>query len=439
MQRHILHVDMNSFYASVEQAYDPSLRGKAMAVTGSVEERHGIILAKSPEAKRKGVKTGEVIWQARQKCPELITVEAHFARYHTYSKLAQSIYLDYTDLVEPFGMDECWLDVTGSQRLFGNGWEIAQKIRRRIRKELGVTVSIGVSDNKIFAKLGSDLKKPDAQTLLDASNFHETVWPLPVESLLFVGRQTTRALHAFGIRTIGALAQADPHLIHHRFHSNGVRLQLAAQGKDTTPVMPYGFRPVEKSISCGTTFPHDLKTEREITVAMLQLADQVQQRLVRAGLAAEGIAVWVRNCELFSTHATKRLPYPSQSAPSLSQEATPLALALWDVQRPVRAMTLFATQLRPAYDAIQTRLFSDIRRHDRWERVGQAVEELRTRYGTKVIGSATLSADAPADLDTARATMPLYLSPHMEVVRPRAGNREEEISPKASQNALKPA
>ena len=410
MRRQILHVDMNSFYASVEQAFDPSLRGKAMAVTGAAEKRHGIILAKSPEAKAKGVQTGEVIWQAKQKCPELITVAAHFERYQLYSRLARSIYLEYTDRVEPYGLDECWMDVSGSFRLFGDGWAIAAAIRERIRRELGVTVSIGVSDNKVFAKLGSDLRKPDAQTRLDASNFRERVWPLPVSDLLFVGHQTTKALLSFGITTIGELANADTQLIAHRFHRNGIKLQQAAQGKDTEPVLPYGMRPIAKSMSCGTTFPRDLYTEEDITIALLDLADHVQSRLIDAGLRAEGLGVWARDRRLVITHATDSLPYPTQSAQTLARCALPLARSLFDPQNPLRSLTLCATALRPAKEAVQTLLFSDIIRHDKWERVADTVEELRTRYGKRAIGPATLSSFALADLDAPRAPMPLYLS-----------------------------
>lgn len=410
MRRQILHVDMNSFYASVEQAFHPSLRGKAIAVTGNPEKRHGIILAKSPEAKAKGVQTGEAIWQAKQKCPELLTVKANFERYQIYSRLAQSIYREYTDRVEPYGLDECWLDVSHSSRLFGDGWTIAAAIRQRVREELGVTVSVGVSDNKVFAKLGSDLRKPDAQTRLDASNFREYVWPLPVSSLLFVGRQTTKALLSFGITTIGELARANSRLIAHRFHRNGIKLQKAAQGKDDDPVLPYGVRPIAKSISCGTTFARDLYTQQDISLALLSLADQVQSRLICAGLRAEGIGVWVRDRRLCVTHATGSLPYPTQSAQTLVRFAIPLAHSLFDPRMPLRSLTLCATALCPAKEAIQTLLFADIVQHDKWERLADTVEDLRMRYGRQAAGPATLSSFALADLNAPRAPMPFYLS-----------------------------
>lgn len=207
--RTILHCDMNNFYASVECLYNPALRGKPVAVGGDVEARHGIILAKNYEAKKYGVQTGEALWQAKQKCPGLTIVPPSFEKYLRFSRLAREIYGCYTDRIESFGLDECWLDLTGSERLFGGGKAVADKLRERIKFELGVTISVGVSHNKIFAKLGSDMKKPDATTVITRENYKDVVWPLPVSDLLFVGPATTRKLARYGIHTIGQLAQAD--------------------------------------------------------------------------------------------------------------------------------------------------------------------------------------------------------------------------------------
>ena len=204
----ILHSDLNCFYASVEMMLDPRLRGKAVAVCGATEDRHGIVLAKSELAKRAGVKTGMVNWEAKQRCPDLILVPPQYEQYLKYSKLAHEIYYRYTDMVEPFGMDECWLDCTGSRGLYGDGPRIADEIRTAMREELGLTVSIGVSYNKIFAKLGSDMKKPDAVTVITSSDFKEKVWPLPASDLLYVGRATTKRLECYGIHTIGDIAEA---------------------------------------------------------------------------------------------------------------------------------------------------------------------------------------------------------------------------------------
>ena len=211
-QRVILHSDMNSFYASVEMMLDPSLKGKAVAVCGATEDRHGIVLAKSELAKKAGVKTGMVNWEAKQRCPGLILVPPQYDQYLKYSKLAHQIYYRYTDLVEPFGMDECWLDLTGSGA-YGTGMEIAQKIRTACREELGLTVSIGVSFNKIFAKLGSDLKKPDAVTQITKEDFREKVWPLAAAELIYVGRATEAKLARYGVHTIGELAAIPPEIL----------------------------------------------------------------------------------------------------------------------------------------------------------------------------------------------------------------------------------
>ena len=222
--RCILHSDANCFYASVEMLLNPELRGKAVAVCGSTEDRHGIVLARSEKAKKAGVKTGQANWEARQACPGLIVVPPHYDQYCKFSRLLRNIYLRYTDLVEPYGMDECWLDVTGSERLMGSGEKIAEEIRQSVREELGITVSIGVSFNKIFAKLGSDMKKPDAITVLDDDNWRERIWPIPVSELLYVGRSTARKLMDRCVYTIGDLARTDPTLLTSWFGKNGLGL-----------------------------------------------------------------------------------------------------------------------------------------------------------------------------------------------------------------------
>ena len=209
-QQYILHSDMNSFYASVEMLLDPKLRGKAVAVWGSTKERHGIVLAKSELAKKAGVKTGMVNWEARRLCRDLILVPPQYDEYLKFSKLAHQIYYRYTDQVEPYGMDENWLAVTHCLHRFGTPLALAESIRKTIREELGLTVSIGVSFNKIFAKLGSDMKKPDAITVITRENFREKVWPLPASDLLYVGHSTNRKLAQYGIHTIGDLAATDP-------------------------------------------------------------------------------------------------------------------------------------------------------------------------------------------------------------------------------------
>ena len=255
--RAILHSDMNSFYASVEMMLDPKLRGKAVAVCGSTENRHGIVLAKSELAKRAGVKTGMVNWEAKQRCKDLILVPPQYDQYLKYSKLAHEIYYRYTDLVEPFGMDECWLDVTGCE-IYGKPLEIAEEIRQSVKEELGLTVSIGVSFNKIFAKLGSDLKKPDAITVITKQNFKENIWPLAASELLYVGSATTKKLASYGIKTIGDLAATEPSTLKYMFGINGLKLWRYANGTDESRVMQKDFVSPVKSIGHGITCTADL-------------------------------------------------------------------------------------------------------------------------------------------------------------------------------------
>ena len=277
--RIILHADLNNFYASVECLYNPSLRGKPVAVGGDAEKRHGIILAKNNEAKAFGVKTGETLWQARQKCPGLIFASPRYDLYVKYSRLARSLYEEYTSQVESFGLDECWLDVTNSETLWGDGKRIADEIRLRVKRELGVTVSIGVSFNKVFAKLGSDMKKPDATTVIPRETFQEIVWPLPVENLLFVGRATTRKLKSTGVRTIGDLAQTNVNALRRKFGKPGEMLWNFANGLDESRVSEADAAQKIKTISNSSTLPRDLISEEDVKIPLYILCESVAERL----------------------------------------------------------------------------------------------------------------------------------------------------------------
>ena len=263
MERTILHCDMNNFYASVECMLDPKLRGKPVAVGGDVENRHGIILAKNYEAKQYGVQTAEALWQAKQKCPNLIIVPPHYEEYLKYSRLAHSIYAEYTDRIEPYGMDEVWMDITGSTRLFGDGEKVANELRRRIKFELGLTISVGVSFCKVFAKLGSDMKKPDAVTIIPQDSFREVIWDLPASDMLGVGRSTEKLLSSYGIRTIGQLANAYPDMLERKLGKNGMMLVAFANGLDRSRVAPQDYEPPMKSVGHGITTVQDLENNAE--------------------------------------------------------------------------------------------------------------------------------------------------------------------------------
>lgn len=289
MERAILHSDLNCFYASVEMMLDPTLKGKAVAVCGSTEDRHGIVLAKSEKAKKAGIKTGMVNWEARQLCKDLIFVPPQYDRYLKYSKLTQSIYQRYTDMIEPFGMDECWLDVTGSQSTFGSAMEIAEQIRKSVYAELGLTVSIGVSYNKIFAKLGSDMKKPDAITEIRSDNFKKKVWPLDCSEMIYCGRSTTAKLAKYGIHTIGQVAELDPPFLKRLFGVHGLALWRYANGTDSSRVMHKDFVSPVKSIGHGITCVADLENESEVWKVILALSQDIGHRLRLHGLAARGV------------------------------------------------------------------------------------------------------------------------------------------------------
>ena len=290
MQRVILHCDMNNFYASVECMLNPELKNKPVAVCGSVEERHGIVLAKNYAAKAFGVSTGEAIWQAKQKCQDLVIVEPHYEQYMKFSKLARGIYGRYTDQIEPYGMDECWLDVTGSGCM-GTGFEIADEIRRTVKFELGLTISAGVSFNKIFAKLGSDMKKPDAITCIEADSFREKIWCLPASDLLGVGRATEKVLSGYGIHTIGELAATSDDFLKCRLGKNGLAIKKYANGLDDSPVMRSDYVSPVKSIGHGITTMQDLENNAEVWCVMLELVQEIGTKLRTHKKKAGGIAI----------------------------------------------------------------------------------------------------------------------------------------------------
>ncbi len=385
MERVILHSDLNGYFAAVEILHQPALAGKPVVVSGSVEERHGVVLAKSEAAKRAGVKTGMALWQARQCCPNLIAVKPHFDLYIHYSKLVQQIYYRYTDQVEPFGIDECWLDVTNSRRLFGNGTQIAECIRKAVKNEIGLTVSIGVSYNKVFAKLGSDLKKPDAITVITASDFQRKLWPLPVSALLFVGRSTGRQLEKYGVSTIGELARVQPQYLTQWFGKNGITLWKYANGRDDSPVSTFGTHPPAKSMSHGITCAADLTDNTQVRRVLLELAQSVSRRMRQSGSAALGVQVSVRDNALNWRQFQAPLPRPVQSWHILADTAFALFSARYDWQRPVRALSIAAVHLSAGNAPRQLGFFWDEPQYDKYDRLESAIDSIRDRYGKNAV------------------------------------------------------
>lgn len=407
MERVILHSDLNCYYASVEQMLNPRLRGTAMAVCGSTELRHGIVLAKSELAKRAGVKTGMVNYEARQKCPGLIIVPPQHEEYEKYSKLVRMIYGRYTDLVEPYGIDEAWLDVTGSTRLMGSGSDIAENIRQTIKRELGLTVSIGVSFNKIFAKLASDMKKPDAVTVLDQETWREKVWPLPVSDLLFCGHATTRKLIDRNVLTIGALAKLSPETLKSWFGVNGLGLWVFANGEDRARVMHKDYESPVKSVGHGITCSADLEDGEEAWKVMLELSQDIGHRLRCHGLSAKGVQLTVKDCKLFPKQYQGPLSAPSQSPYEIAQQARNLFSRNYRWAEPVRALTVRAINLVPRDQPMQLDMFDDAAKRLRREKLDDTIDEIRRRFGPRSVFSACLMGDLKmGGLQTHETTLP---------------------------------
>ena len=381
MRRTILHSDMNNCYASIELLHRPELRGKPLAVGGDPEARHGIVLAKDQLAKKAGVKTGMALWQAKQVCPDIVFVPPRMDLYLRFSRLAHEIYSDYTDRQEAFGIDESWLDVTESCSLKGSGEKIAEEISRRIKKELGITVSIGVSWNKIFAKLGSDYKKPDAITVINQENYKNIVWPLPVEDLLFVGRATKKKLNKLGIYTIGALAETDPDILKIHLGKVGMILSYFANGTDNTPVCYRDENAPIKSIGNSTTTPRDLTTETDVSIIVWLLAESVSARLREHHFVGNVVEISVRDKDLFSFTRQKKVPLSTNITSEIATYAMELFRANYNWQKPIRSVGVRVSDLQIDTAPVQLSLFSDQERRERYHRMDQTVDIIRKRFG----------------------------------------------------------
>jgi DNA polymerase-4 len=390
--RTILHSDLNNFYASVEQLRYPELARVPMAVVGDAEARHGIILAKNYPAKALGIKTGQVIWEAKLLCRGLVTIPADFPTYYAFSQRVKAIYGDYTDQIESFGIDECWLDVTGSLRLFEkDGKAIADEIRERVKRELGLTVSIGVSWNKIFAKIGSELKKPDAVTVITPENYKRIIWTLPAADLLYVGKATNGKLAKLGIRTIGDIAQANGGLLRARLGKWGDYLKMFANGIDIGPVtniIPF------KSVGNSFTNYRDMQTEDEVRLFVYLLAESVMSRCRDLGIyKIQEVSISVIDSSLEHFSRQIKLEFPTLLVGEVVEAAMRLFRASYTWQRPVRGMGLSVSRLMtPAAD--QTNIMRDEKLYDKHDRAESAVERIRKKYGNLSIRRALILSDA---------------------------------------------
>ncbi len=381
--RTILHCDCNSFYASVECVRDPSLREIPMAVCGDPENRRGVILAKNEPAKKRGVVTAETVWQARRKCPGLVLVPPHRNDYQDFSRRINAIYSAYTDLVEPFSIDESWLDVTGSMALFGDGKAIADELRERVKRETGLTISVGVSYNKVFAKLASDYRKPDATTIVSRENVRDILYPLPVSSMLYVGRATEKALSTLYIHTIGELAAADRRSLTAKLGKIGGVLHDYAVGLDDSPVRPFTEAREIKSVGNGITFRRNLVGWEDIRVGLLALTDEVARRLRREGLTCHTVQVLIKDPELRVITRQAPLSRPTDLAGELFEGCVALLQAAWDAKKPIRMLAVTALGLSGGEEGAQLSLFTPEKeeRRERRRQLEETVDGLRERFG----------------------------------------------------------
>ncbi len=393
MERVILHSDANAFYASVECLYRPEIRELPVAVSGDPEARHGIILARNQPARAAGVRTAEAIWQARQKCPGLVLVPPNYALYLHFSQKLRKIYEQYTDRVEAFGLDENWLDLSEKGMTIEKGYRIAEEIRNTARERLGITVSVGVSFNKVFAKLGSDYKKPDATTVFSRDNYKQLVWPLPVSELLYVGPSTTRKLNDMGIKTIGELAGVDLGVLMGRFGKNGAMLKAFAMGMDSTSVMPIDVTSAIKSIGNSTTTPHDIETMEDAKRIFYLLAESVGARLREHGFRAGCLAISARTTGLEISGCQRAL----NPCTNLSRELALMAVALFrercEGNLPMRRVGLSCSNLVPESAPVQTDLFGEDAARANDQALEAALDGLRRRFGHQVVRRGIVLAD----------------------------------------------
>lgn len=391
--RYILHSDCNGFFASVECLYNPEIRNKPVAVCGDADKRHGIILAKNEVAKKYKVQTGEAIWQAQAKCPELVTVGAHYDRYMRFSKMAERIYSDYSNLIEPFGLDESWIDITGSVKDFKQAENVAHEIRERIKYELGITVSIGVSFNKIFAKLGSDYKKPDAVTVITPDNMKNVVYPLSADCLLGVGRATKKRLENLGIYTIGDIASTPRNVLHSHLGKFGDTLYTFANGYDMSTVKPQGYSRLPKSIGNSTTPSRNMENLEDVKIVMSILCDSVCRRAREQNLAAKTVSVNIRDKDLFIINRQMKLSRHSNMNSEIMEAAMSVFGSNYEWRKAIRSIGISLSDFTFADEPQQTSLFVNEVKRENKVQLDRSVDSLKRRFGAFCVRPAFMLKD----------------------------------------------
>ena len=373
-ERVILHSDVNNFFASVECSNRPELKDKPVAVTGNPKKRTGIILAKNEIAKKFGVSTGQVIGEAQAICPDLVCLPPHYDLYEEISEKLHQLYLQYTNLVEPLGLDECWLDVTDSLKyLKMTGKEIADEIREKVKKEFGFTVSVGVSFSKIFAKLGSDLRKPDYTTVISKNDYKKITYNLPLNSIVGIGRRLEKKFSSIDVKTIGDFVKLEDSFLSHLMGINGTNLKKALLGENIDEVADYYALPPPKSVGNGTTTIEDIIKRKDIEKVVYFLAEKVSSRLIKHKVVAGTLSLTIKTNKLEKVHKSMKIK-PTNSVKELASLAMEIADKIWNYDFPVRAIRLRASTLTNA-NALQLSFF------DSKKDFSQVAEEINRRYG----------------------------------------------------------
>jgi len=393
VDRTILHVDANCFYASVECCKNPELKGKPVAVVGDAKKRHGIILTANYVAKAKGVKTGEAIFEAKRKCPSLICVGADMSEYIKYSKRLKNIILRYTDMVENFGIDEAWADVTASKRIFGSGEEIAKSISDAVKTEIGITVSVGVSFNKVFAKLGSDMKKPDGITVITRDNFRDKVWCLPVSDLLYIGRKTTQKLNLKNIKTIGELANTKRELLCSWFGKNGEMLYDYANGYECSPVRLWEDEILVKSVGNSTTTPRDLENNEDVKMVLYVLCDSVARRLREQELFGKTVSIYIKTNQMSGFCRQCTIDCYTNTEREIFDAAYSLFKKSYSWNLPVRALGVAVSELSRKTGSVQLDIYGVEEKRENTKKLEKVQDELRMRFGNFCVRRGILMKD----------------------------------------------
>ena len=386
MERTILHCDCNNFFASVEELLDPSLKYIPMAVGGDEKSRRGIILAKNENAKKYGIKTAETIWQAKKKCPDLKVVPPHFKEYSEISKKINKIYESYTDLVEPFSIDESYLDVTGSQKLFGTGKEIADTLRKRIKNEIGITISVGVSFNKVFAKLGSDYKKPDATTVITRENYKEILFPLSADNLMFVGHASFEVLKKLGIHTIGDIASCPKEMLEQKLGKSGTMLYIYANGLDNEPVKSIYEKHQSKSIGNSMTFSRNISSKEDILTAVSAISQMVSRRMRHEGVKGSTIQIGIKYSDFKYVSRQKTLINPTNISKEIEDNAFELICENMAKNKPIRLLSIQLSSLTSEDTSPhQISLFSEEKTYEKQEKLDEALDKIRLKFGKDAV------------------------------------------------------